>query len=70
MIVKFDKGFREPAHTHTSNLHMLFLRERLVDTMENEMRWGMYVFVPAGVEHDTFDIPEGCIFFAYFDGPP
>jgi len=70
MIVKFDKGFREPPHTHPSNLHMIFLKGKLVDAKGNEIRAGMYVFVPAGVEHGPFDTPEECIFFAYFDGPP
>jgi len=70
LLDKFDKGFHEPKHTHPSDNFLTVPERKLVDEKGNEIKKGMYVFTPAGVEHVPLDAPEGCVLFAYFNGPP
>jgi len=69
LLAKMDKGFHEAKHTHPSDAHELVLEGKLVDEKGNEIKKGMYRFVPAGVEHGTLDVPEGCVVFVYVNGP-
>ena len=49
------------------------LEGKLVDEKGNEIKKGMYWFVPTGVEHGDPSIdhaPEGCVAFIYFNGLP
>lgn len=69
LLAKFDKGFHESKHTHPSDNFFTVLEGKLVDEKGNEIKSGMYVFTPAGVEHGPLDAPEGCVLFAYFNGP-
>jgi len=68
-LAKFDKGFHEPKHKHPSDNFGMVLEGRLVDEKGNEIKKGMYLFTPAGVEH-AFHAPEGCVLFGYSNGPP
>ena len=73
VLAKFPKGFHEARHKHPSDAHVLVLEGKLVDEKGNEIKKGMYWFVPAGVEHGDRSIdhaPEGCVAFVYFNGPP
>jgi len=72
-LAKLPKGFHEARHKHPSDAHVLVLEGKLVDENGNEIKKGMYWFVPAGVEHGNPSIdhaPEGCVAFIYFNGPP
>lgn len=69
-LIKFDKGFREPKHTHPSDHDVLILKGELVGPEGNEMKEGVYLFAPAGEEHGPYDAPRGCIVFGHFNGPP
>ncbi len=71
MLAKFDKGFHESKVTHPSDEVGMVLEGKWVDERGNEIKKGMYWFIPAGVEHGcTVDAPEGCVVFVYFNGPP
>jgi len=69
LLAKFDKGFHESRHTHPSDNCFTVLEGKGVVLEGNELKRGMYVFTPAGVEHGPIDAPEGCVLFAYFNGP-
>ena len=69
-LFKFDKGFKEPKHSHPSDHDIFILDGKLVDDEGNETKKGMFFFAPAGDEHGPFYAPEGCIFYGYFNGPP
>ena len=69
MLVKLDKGFHEPKHTHPSDAHVMVLQGRLVDGKMGEIKKGMYWFIPAGEEHGPEDAPEGCLLFVHLCGP-
>lgn len=68
-LAKADKGFHERKHTDRSDCHVIVLEGKLVDEKGNEIKKVMYWFVPAGVEHGPIDVPEGCVLFAYINGP-
>jgi quercetin dioxygenase-like cupin family protein len=68
-LFKFDKEFHEPRHNHPSDHEILILEGKLVDSGGNEVTKGMFFFAPAGEVHGPFDAPDGCIFYAYFNGP-
>ena len=70
LLVKFDKGFHEPKHTHPSDNFFTVLEGKGVVLEGNEIKSGMYIFTPAGAEHGPLEAPEGCVLFAYFNGPP
>jgi len=69
LLGKFDKGFHESKHTHPSDNCFTVLEGKGVVLDGNEIKRGMYIFTPAGVEHGPLDAPEGCVIFAYFNGP-
>ena len=70
---KLGEGFHESEHNHPSDCGFMILEGKLVDEKGNEIKKGMYWFVPAGVEHGDPSIDhalEGCVAFIYFNGPP
>jgi quercetin dioxygenase-like cupin family protein len=69
LLAKLPKGFHQSEHTHPSDAHVMVLEGRVVDGKANEIKKGMYWFIPAGVEHGPEDSPEGCVAFIYFNGP-
>lgn len=69
-LFKFDKGLKEPRHSHPSDHDILILKGKLMDSEGNEMKEGMYFFAPAKEEHGPFEVLDECIFYAYFNGPP
>ena len=72
-LARLPKGLHEARHKHPSDAHVLVLEGKLVDEKGNEIKKGMYWFVPAGVEHGDPSIdhaPEGCVAFIYFNGLP
>ncbi len=68
-LVKFEKGAHEDVHTHRSDHDVIVLEGYLIDGEGRKLGKGTYLFAPAGVKHGPFDAPEGCILFAYFNGP-
>jgi len=66
---KLDKGVHESKHTHPSDCGFMILEGKLVDENGNEIKKGMYVRVPAGVEEGPYDAPEGCVLFVHSNGP-
>ncbi len=69
LLVKFDEGFHETRHTHPSDNFFTFLEGERIVFEGKKVKKGMYFFTPAGVEHGPLDVPEGCVLFAYFNGP-
>ena len=66
---KLGEGFHESKHTHPSDCGFMILEGKLVDEKGNEIKKGMYVRVPAGVEEGPYDAPEGCVIFVHSNGP-
>jgi quercetin dioxygenase-like cupin family protein len=69
LLCKFDKGFHESKHAHASDNCFTVLEGKGVVLEGNEIKRGTYIFTPAGVEHGPLEAPEGCVLFAYFNGP-
>ena len=69
LLGKFDKGFHEPKHTHTSDVHVIVPEGKLIEKKAGEIKKSMYWFTPAGVEHGPEDASEGCVLFVYINGP-
>jgi len=69
LLCKFDKGFHESKHKHPSDNCFTVLEGKGVVLDGNEIKRGMYIFTPAGVEYGPLDAPEGCVLFVYFNGP-
>ncbi len=70
-LFKVDKGFHSPKHKDPYGVHIMVLEGGgVVDEKGTEVKKGMYWFIPAGVEHGPIDMPEGCLAFIYFTGPP
>ena len=75
VLAKFSKGFREPKpkHKHPQDRHGIVLKGKWVYEIgrsKKEVKRGMYVFLPAGLEHRIIDTPEEGVAFIYFDRPP
>jgi len=68
MLAKYDKGFHGSKHTHPSDESAIVLEGRAVGEKGAEIKRGMYFFIPAGVEHGSIDVPEGCVLFIHFSG--
>jgi len=68
-LIKLDKSFHEPKHIHPSDYYAIVLEGKVVDEKENKIKRGMYIFIPAGVEHGVLDVPEGCVLFIQRNGP-
>jgi len=74
-LTKFDKRLRgrEPKHKHPQDRHGLVLEGKAIHEIgrsKKEIKRGMYVFLPAGVEHRIIYVRKGTVIFGYVSGPP
>ena len=44
LLGKFDKGFHEPKHTHTSDVHVIVPEGKLIEKKAGEIKKSMYWF--------------------------
>jgi anti-sigma factor ChrR (cupin superfamily) len=68
MLLKYPKGFHTPRHTHPSDESGIVLEGRTINEKGNEIKEGMYFFIPAGVEHDPMNVPDGCVLLIHSSG--
>lgn len=71
-LTRFDKGLRNPLHTHSHDIKIVVLSGQFVyDSGQGEKALGpgSYLLQPARVQHVSGAGPDGCSFFEESDGP-